>query len=212
MGFCTNCGKQLTVNAAFCSGCGTKLQSRTPVPQMAPSRESTGHPLTGTLLIAGDGKYNLSKLIYWFFSLVGDVALLVVGLGVLPELIDEARRRRAQLQFFGHNISITEAETIANIMVVIGVVGLVVGIIFATLALRRYQSRINVYDYFITGKTVVGFPPTSHEFNIPMSDVRNIDVLKGTGIVLHTHYATYTCYTKKADEIRNVILSNLNYL
>jgi len=166
---------------------------------------------TGKLLIAGDGKYNLGSLIRWGFSILADIALLVIGFGVIPDMIADAQRQRnfSHFDIAGERLSIADMESIATIVVVVGVIGLIVGIIFAALALRRFQSEIRVYERCIMGKNIQGFEPTVKEFNVPMADVMNVDVLKETGIVVRTQYGTYTSYTKQAKEIRDIIMANL---
>ena len=162
---------------------------------------------TGNLLIAGDGKYNLTSLISWGISLIAYAICLVIGLVVIPDLIRTTRR--GWIEFVGMRFSIQDAQSMATMFIIIGLIGLIIGMYFTILALRRFQSEIHVYDNCIIGKNVQGMPPALQEFNVPLSDVKNVDVLKGTGITIHTQYGTYTSYTKNANEVRDIIMANL---
>ena len=149
------------------------------------TKNSYGSPsVTGKLLIEGDGKYNLKSLIYWGFSLIADIVFLVLGLGVIPDMINEARRQAgrhgvAMFQIGNTRLSIQDMETAMTVFVVIGILGLIVGVIFSIIALRRYQSKISVYETCITGKTVQGLAPTVQEFNVPITLTQSNFRIKG---------------------------------
>jgi len=227
--YCTNCGKQLVATKKFCTGCGTKLIVQSAPQRVAQPVQANNHPphtgysshikpaqstssntaATGKLLISGNGKYNMKSLLYWAFMIVCDVALLLAGLDLRATIATAPRNAAGvDLPFFGR-MSLDGANSLATGMLVVAILGLIFGTAMAILVLRRYQSEINVYDNVITGKNVQGFSPTLQEFNVPMGDVMNVDVLKETGIIVRTQYGTYTSYTKKADEIRNVIMANI---
>ena len=218
--FCSNCGNQLTESVGFCAGCGTKIGAKSTIVPVTPPIQSqkptqplaqtkANHANMGRLLIEGNGKYNLGALVYWGLSIIADVVILVLGLVAIPDLIAGAPRGRAWVEIGTMRFSIEDMEFIATLLVIVGVIGLIAGIIFSILALRRFQSEIRVYENCIMGKTIQGLAPTVQEFNIPLVDVMNVDVMKQTGIIVRTQYGTYTSYTKKADEIRNVIMQNM---
>ena len=220
MTLCSSCGKQLASNKKFCTGCGAKVgvQSNLPTPPNVRQKAfpaanvGSGSSSTGQLLISGDGKYNLSSLIYWGLMIIADAVILVLGFE-LRDMVARAPRatfnRVPHVQIGTQTLTLEQAQTLSTFMIVIAILGLLAGAFFATWALRRYQSKISVYENVITGKNVQGFSPTLQEFSVPMADIMNVDVLKQTGVVVRTQYGTYTSYTKKADEVRNIIMSNI---
>lgn len=220
MTFCSNCGKQLASNKNFCTGCGTKVEKNShPVQQKVTqntfsksnvfANPDSNLPNAGKLLVSGDGKYNLSSLIYWSFLIIGDIALLFFGFRI-RDMVARAPRptfnRTPYIQVGTWTLSIEQAQTLSSVLIFIAIVLIVIGTFFAIWALRRCQSKINVYENVITGTNVQGFSPTLQEFNIPIIDVMNVDVLNQTGVIIRTQYGTYKSYTKKADEIRNIVM------
>jgi len=222
--FCSNCDNQVTSQMSFCFDCGTKVgvtSSVAPMPLSTPPTQSsrlaslvqsTGDNLLdkGKLLISGNGKYNFRSLLYWAFMIICNIGFFVISLD-LRDTVSTAPRNATSvtMPFFG-TMSLSEASSLTTGMIVIAVLLIIFGIVMAIFVLRRYASEIHVYENVITGKNVQGFSPTLQEFSIPISDVINVDVLKQTGVVIRTQYGTYTSYTKKADEIRDAILSNIN--
>jgi len=129
----------------------------------------------------------------WGFGVVIDIIMLVAGIGV------RSSARRGSIE-----------ETLAIFLIVLGALGLVFSLYKLSLEVLAYNSGISVYEDAIRGNGQTSKFSLPQEFDLPIRDVRNVDIIKARGaafgLVVYTQYANYTCYLNNCDEVRNKIV------
>jgi len=149
------------------------------------------------ILASGNGKYCIAGIISYSIGLIIDIFALVFGL-----------QNMYLYRFRG--------EAWPILLVIAGIAGLAYSLYKIAIEALAYNTTIAVYENEIKGHGQIGKFSLPQEFSISISNIHNIDILKGGlnktafGIVVHTQYAKYTCYMKNSDEVRDKIMELVN--
>ena len=146
---------------------------------------------TNKLLVSGNGKFMSAGFILPVIFLVISIVAFTSGV----DLSDNWSR---------------QDQTMGTIMIIVGVFLFLSAGINAGRTLLSIRTSISVYEDVVKGSGLISQFSAPQEFSVSISDIRNVDVLKNTGIVVQTQYAKYTCYMKNAEEVRSKIMELVN--
>jgi len=155
----------------------------------------------GRTIISGNGKHFMKSVITWTIMLVTDILMLVFGFWLrlehAPSLPWQARQQAEMM------------ENLGLFLIILGIAGIFIASFVIISSWLSSKSNIAVYEGGIKGNALMGSFGPVQEFNVAYSDIKNVDVIKKTGVVLHTEYTKYTCHAKNANEIRDKIMERV---
>jgi len=205
--FCGKCGATLPEQSNFCGKCGIQFervaqpldvsQQRTTVQNVNQMHRST-EINTNKLLLTGETADIKSKIVAIVYLLILDIAAIVVGCWALFEFLPSIPR---------HARDFAPIFQVGGIIAIIGgIFGIGYTIYVAYLGMTERKTKIYVYDDVVKGTVMVGSFGHLQEFNLPYKDIKNVDVVKKTAVVIHTQYEKYICAAKNSHEIRDKIM------
>ena len=161
--FCGKCGTQNPDNAAFCKGCGTRLEGSPKVPVNPETRKPVNTPRTGTKKRRPVLTTRKTYMAYWVSQVLGDS--LFIGLAVFcfiraDELIDSFWYRSD-----GENV-----QTLGFFFAVVGILSLM----YHAMVIRTYAD---LHENRITGSGMQGIQIKS--FDLRFEQIAGISVSKG---------------------------------
>ena len=148
------------------------------------------------LLITGDGKHYKSKVGVGVFAIIIDILIAIVAFVVASSLKSS------------YSVSY-------NVREMMGVIGPIAGVLMIGAAIYQCyvlamniaasKTTISVWETAISGDGATNAFSVQN-FKLVYSDIKNVDVIRNMAVVICTPYATYKCYAKNCNEIRDTIL------
>jgi len=150
------------------------------------------------LLLSGEQASIKGKIVAIIYLLILDILFISLGCWALFEYLPSIPR---------HARDFAPIIRIGGIMAIVGgIFGVGYTIYVAYLGMTERKTKIYVYDDVVKGTVMIGSFGHLQEFNLPYIDIKNVDVVKQTAIIIHTQYEKYTCAAKNSHEIRNKIM------
>lgn len=161
--FCGKCGTQNPDNAAFCKGCGTRLEESPKVPVNLEKRKPVNTQRTGAKKRQPVLTTRKTHMAYWVSQVLGDS--LFIGLAVFCFI-----RAGELIESYWYRSDGEKMQTLGFVFAVVGILSLM----YHAMVIRTYAD---LHENRITGSGMQGIQTKS--FNLRFDQIAGISVSKG---------------------------------